>query len=94
MELKHYTTLSLANKLMKLITVDFQDKIQHMYFIHPNRWVRGSIKAMTPILPNHFTKKLRIFETENMGLMLELERSGIERKIILAHLEELKANKP
>jgi hypothetical protein len=77
-----------------MITTEYKDKIQGMYFIHPNLWVWGSIKALGPALPTNFKKNMKVFDTDGMGLMLELETAGIERKNLLVLMDQLKATNP
>lgn len=91
MQAKHYTSISFTKDLVELIARDHLDSLVGIYLINPNGWLRMTMKTMSAILPKEFRAKLRLFETSGTGLLLEIERSGIDRPNVLGLLEQLRS---
>ena len=91
MQAKHYTSISFTRELVDLITNEQLDRLDGMYIINPNGWIRMTMKTMSAMLPKNFREKLRLFETSGTGLLLEIERSGIDRPNVLSLLEQLRS---
>ena len=90
MQAKHYTSLQFTKDLVNFITRD-QDRLVGIFLINPNNWLRMTMKTMSTVLPKGFREKLRLFETTGTGLLLEIERSGIDRPNVLGLLEQLRS---
>ena len=90
MQAKHYTSLQFTRELVDMITRE-QDRLVGIYLINPNNWLRMTMKTMSAVLPKGFREKLRLFETTGTGLLLEIERSGIDRANVLQLLEQLRS---
>jgi len=83
METRHYSSMNLTHKLIKLITEEHLGGLHAIFLVNPNFWLRTTMSAVKPILSKQFYAKLRLFEGTDTGLLLELENAGIQRNWVL-----------
>ena len=80
MEIGHYISLDLTQKLAKILLADHREKLCAIYLINPNFWLRNTIKMAKSVLTSDLEKKIRLIESSGTGSLLELGSLGIKHK--------------
>jgi hypothetical protein len=68
METKHYTSMGLTQRLIKMLNADHHDKLRGVYLVNPNFWLRSVIPATRPLLNSDLQKKIHLCETSILEL--------------------------
>ena len=80
MQLKHAASVGFAQKLGKLLSDEHSNVLQGIYILHPNTWMKATIKVMKTMFKESMFKKLHLLEGEKLELYVKLESLGFSGK--------------
>jgi len=83
MKQRHYSSIGLIHKVVKLLTTEHKDKLEKIWILHPNSWVRATLAIVKPFLSKETQAKIRIFDSNKLILYTDLEKAGLTGKGLL-----------
>ena len=82
-KMNKYPSLSLVSKMTKYLKEEHQDFLTMIYIVHPNPWIKNSIKLWKKIMPYGNTQKITILDGERLELLVSLKNAGIHSDLLI-----------
>lgn len=90
MDVKHYISISLTQKLATLLNTEHSQNLKGIYLVNPNFWLRNTIKLAKTVLTSDLERKVKLIHSDGTGLLLELGSLGIQHKWLVILKEIMK----
>jgi len=82
MQMKHYSSIELIKKMMKMILEEHSGVLEKIWILHPNAWIKGAVAILKPFLKKETIEKIKILEGDKLELLVNLEKTGLTGKPI------------
>jgi hypothetical protein len=82
-KMNQYPSLSLVSKMTKYLKEEHQDFLTMIYIVHPNTWIKNSIKLWKKIVPYGNTQKITILDGERLELLVFFKNAGIHGDLLI-----------
>lgn len=77
MKINHYPSLDLVSKMTKNLAENHRDFLTMIYIVHPNIWIKNSLKLWKKVVPYGNIQKVTILEGDKLELLVSLKKANI-----------------
>jgi len=91
MQLKHLSSFEYTRKLATILTEGHPHTLLAIHIIHPNVWMKTTVKLLQKLFSNTFCKKLRILEGSKLELYMAFEKASIRGEPLVGIVQAINA---